>query len=79
MEKGPLDGAMAYSGELHRWGWDHNSPDDYFPYSATDYTRIDHEIVIVGWKDDPNIEKGGYWICKNNMGREWGYDGFFNI
>jgi hypothetical protein len=41
--------------------------------------RINHIIVIIGWKDDPNIGNGGYWICKNSWGTEWGYDGYFNI
>jgi hypothetical protein len=36
-------------------------------------------VVILGWKDDPDIQKGGYWICKNSFSAEWGYDGFFNI
>jgi hypothetical protein len=32
-----------------------------------------HEIIIVGWNDDP-----GYWICKNSWGTHWGEDKFGN-
>jgi len=40
---------------------------------------LNHVVIIVGWKDDPSIQNGGYWICKNSWGTEPGYDGFFNI
>lgn len=38
-----------------------------------------HWINIVGWVDDETIPTGGYWICKNSFGTEWGEDGFVNI
>ncbi|GAG30459.1 unnamed protein product, partial [marine sediment metagenome] len=40
---------------------------------------IGHIVMIVGWKDDPSIDKGGYWIVKNSWGTDWGYEGFFNL
>ena len=40
---------------------------------------VNHGTTIVGWKDDPSIRNGGYWICKNTWGPNWGYNGFFNI
>lgn len=38
-----------------------------------------HWVVILGWQDDENMESGGYWICKNSWGVEWGEEGYFNI
>ena len=38
-----------------------------------------HMVAIVGYKDDPSIDSGGYWICKNSWGEEWGEDGYFRI
>jgi subtilisin family serine protease len=77
MEKGPVLTGMLSTSGFWRWGWDNHDPDDYYPYyEVEDY---DHVVIILGWKDDPSIGKGGYWICKNSHGQEWGYDGFFNI
>jgi hypothetical protein len=59
------------------WGWTHHDIDDYCPYEERYGTN--HIIIIVGWKDDPSIGKGGYWICKNSWGENFGYNGFFNI
>jgi len=63
------------------WGWDNHDPDDYFfnPNQYSPNIGMGHFVVIVGWKDDPEISNGGYWICKNSWGQEFGYDGFFNI
>jgi C1A family cysteine protease len=36
-----------------------------------------HWVVIVGWKDDPGIPSGGYWICRNSWGKKWGEKGYF--
>ncbi len=44
-----------------------------------------HLVCIVGYKDDPSISSGGYWICKNSWGthlksgRPWGENGWFRI
>ncbi len=69
------------NGLLGIWGRIYNNPDDYcsikvpkFPFRYSN-----HWIVIVGWKDNPRIENGGYWICKNCWGTNWGYTGFFNL
>ena len=40
---------------------------------------FNHVVMIVGWKDISYIPSGGYWICKNSWGTEWGYNGFINI
>ena len=38
------------------------------------FREINHAVVIVGWNDS-----GGYWICKNSFGEDWGEDGYFRI
>lgn len=63
---------------FEEWGWQHDDPYDYYPYPGP-INGGNHQVVIVGWKDDPAIPNGGYWICKNSFSAEWGYDGFFNI
>jgi hypothetical protein len=79
MEFGPVVTYMAVTSEFGRWISTHHGPDDYFPYRETPKGDINHCIVIVGWKNDPSIEHGGYWIIKNSWGESPGYDGFFNI
>jgi len=63
---------------LEEWGWEHHDSTDYYPYPGP-INGANHQVVIVGWKDDPSINHGGYWIVKNSFSEEWGYDGFFNI
>ena len=38
-----------------------------------------HWIVVVGWVDDAKVKNGGYWICRNSAGPEWGEEGYFRI
>jgi PKD repeat protein len=79
METGPV--ATFCAADLESfviWGNIHHNPDDYIHYEE-DVGGINHCVIIVGWKDDTSIGNGGYWICKNSYGSEWGYDGFFNI
>jgi len=84
MEHGPVVTTMLFTYYIHgtnnleEWGWTHSSPDDYYPYPGP-VDNANHQVVLVGWKDDPNIGHGGYWICKNSCSSEWGYNGFFNI
>ena len=84
MDHGPVVTTMMFTyyehGEnnLEEWGWTHSSPDDYYPYPG-DTNKANHQVVLVGWKDDQNIGNGGYWIVKNSCSSEWGYNGFFNI
>jgi C1A family cysteine protease len=84
MEHGPVVTTMFFTyyehGEnnLEEWGWTHSSPDDYYPYPGP-FDSSNHQVVLVGWKDDSTIGNGGYWIVKNSCSSEWGYNGFFNI
>jgi len=38
-----------------------------------------HMVLIVGYQDDPTYDTGGYWICKNSWGPEWGENGYFKV
>lgn len=77
MQGGPVVACMLYNNDFYSWGLDHHSPDDYFPYE--DEHGDDHDIIVLGWKDDISIPNGGYWITKNSFGTDFGYDGFNNI
>ena len=84
LESGPVVAAMLFTIYLHgpnnieEWGYTHHNPTDYYPYPGP-VQGTNHQVVIVGWKDDSSITNGGYWIVKNSLSEEWGYDGFFNI
>jgi C1A family cysteine protease len=77
MEKGPVAVSMYVNRDFLQWHMTSHDPDDYFPFQEERYTN--HVVLMVGWKDDPSIENGGYWICKNSWGTGYGYNGFFNI
>ncbi|MEF8848784.1 MAG: C1 family peptidase, partial [Candidatus Thermoplasmatota archaeon] len=77
LEHGPLCVDIYASSSFQNWGNTHNDPDDV--YEQDDPGTTNHEVTLVGWKDDPNIMNGGYWIVKNSWGQSWGYNGFFNI
>ena len=84
MESGPVIATVMATYYIHGennlddWGWDHNDPNDYYPYNGN-YSSTNHQVVIVGWKNDDSITGGGYWIIKNSFSEEWGYNGFFNL
>lgn len=79
-EGGPVAVALNVTQDfIDYWGI-HHSPDDYYPDTDEPWgNRLNHIVVIVGWKDDLSIENGGYWIVKNSWGTDWGYNGFFNL
>jgi C1A family cysteine protease len=83
-ENGPVVATMLFTiwnhgpNNLEEWGYIHNDPTEYYPYPGP-VKSANHQVVIVGWKDDPSITNGGYWIIKNSISEEWGYNGFFNL
>jgi papain like protease len=79
-ENGPIATGINVSNELIQWGNWFNNENDYFKDPDMPWgNRLNHIIVLIGWHDDDQIQNGGYWICKNSWGTDWGYDGFFNI
>ena len=79
MQGGPICTYMYCNNNFTAWGYTNHKIDDYFPYEYASTRDINHAVIIVGWKDDPSIPNGGYWICKNSHGNTFGCDGFFNI
>ena len=78
--KGPVYSVYWVSNYFQSWGTLHHNPTDYYEDLDEDCPGyVNHGISIVGWKDDPAIGNGGYWIVKNSWGTDWGYDGFFNL
>lgn len=77
---GPVAVGINVTNDFYNYWNNNNDPTDYYQYTEEPWAyMLNHIVVIVGWKDDPSIERGGYWICKNSWGQYWGYDGFFNI
>jgi len=80
IQKGPLMAYFWASQRFINWGIYVKDPFKYYPdYDEECPNYVNHGMTIVGWKDDPSIGNGGYWICKNTWGPNWGYNGFFNI
>jgi len=79
-EEGPIAVGLNVTQEFISYWSIHHSPDVYYQDTHESWgNRLNHIVVLVGWKDDPVIQNGGYWIVKNSWGTDWGYDGFFNI
>lgn len=79
-QKGPIMVYFWVTQRFINWGKIHKFPSQYYhDYNEECPHFVNHGIVVLGWKDDLSIGNGGYWICKNTWGPNWGYDGFFNI
>ena len=78
-ENGPIYVLMTVDNPFRYFGGLYHRSTDYFHYKSLNVDYLNHAVLVVGWKDDSAVEKGGYWICKNSWGTDWGYDGFFNI
>ena len=48
-------------------------------FNSNDPSTVNHAITLVGWKDDPDVTNGGYWILRNSWGDDWGEDGYMRI
>jgi hypothetical protein len=78
METGPITAGILATEDFISWGYTHHAATDYFPHSDPS-GGINHIVIIMGWKDNESIPHGGYWICKNSWGPNWGYNGLFNL
>lgn len=78
MLTGPVVAGIKATRLFQLWGGINHNPASYFHF-LRNVVFMNHVVLLVGWKDDPAINKGGYWICKNSWGSAWGYNGFFNI
>lgn len=84
MQTGPVVATMLFTYYAHgpenleEWGYTHHDPAEYYAYPGP-LPGTNHQVVLVGWNDDLSISNGGYWIVKNSISEEWGYDGFFNL
>lgn len=43
------------------------------------YTTTNHATALVGWNDNGDPEKEGYWILRNSWGDKWGEAGYMRI
>lgn len=41
--------------------------------------QIDHDVILVGWKDDSSLREGGSWLMRNSWGEGWGEKGYMRI
>ena len=79
-QHGPISAGINVTQDFIRYWSIHHNENNYYPDTNEPWgNHLNHIIVIIGWKDDPIISNGGYWICKNSWGADWGYNGFFNI
>ena len=71
LEYGPVATAMDFYIDLRKY------TSGVYIYDGVSPLSYGHWVIITGWKDDPNIKNGGYWIVKNSSGPNWGNNGYF--
>jgi cathepsin L len=59
--------ASHYSFQLYKSG--------IYNEAACSSTKLDHEVLAVGWGTDPSA----YWLIKNSWGTYWGEQGYFRL
>lgn len=79
IENGPVGTNMYVTDLFMLWGNIFHNLKFCFPYVDIQDNIYNHCVVIVGWQDNPRMRRGGYWICKNSWGADWGDNGFFSI
>ncbi len=78
MDNGPVVAYLKATDMFRIWGALNHNPLSYYN-NILPVAGSNHVVMIIGWKDIPSILSGGYWICKNSWGEQWGYDGYFNL
>lgn len=73
LEIGPVAAAMDFKPDLRYYQNGIYIPDENLQVESG------HWVVLCGWRDDPEVLNGGYWIVKNSAGTNWGENGFFKI
>lgn len=44
-----------------------------------EYTDTNHAVALVGWDDNGDADRNGYWILRNSWGQGWGENGYMRI
>jgi C1A family cysteine protease len=73
LNNGPVATNMIFYQDLDRY------QGGIYIYDGKSKEEGGHWVVILGWKDDSKVKNGGYWICRNSWGPEWGEKGYFRI
>ena len=79
MQKGPVITNILITWSFSNWLDNHHSSNEYYSDRPVVLPLGYHTVVVLGWRNNPSIHNGGYWICKNSWGIDNGYDGFFNL
>ena len=77
MTYGAVGTAVAADNDFESWG--DSSPSFNYPYQGDGSQAIDHDIILIGWQDDPKNPSGGYWILRNSWSEGWGVGGYMAI
>ena len=73
LEYGPVATNMIFYADLDKY------TEGIYEYDGIAKEQGGHWVVIVGWYEHFEIKNGGYWICRNSWGPNWGEEGHFRI